>query len=106
MVRRRPRDLDGAGFSGLFETVVDSHLVGVEKPDPAIFRIALERMNAPPEPAVFLGDVPAVDVVGARAAGLTAVLRDRHDLYATIDAPRLRSISELPGWLSAQSLSG
>ncbi len=103
---RVERDLDGAGFSGLFETVVDSHLVGVEKPDPAIFRIALERMNAPPEPAVFLGDVPAVDVVGARAAGLTAVLLDRHDLYATIDAPRLRSISELPDWLSAQSLSG
>ena len=50
---RVERDLDGAGFAGLFETVVDSHLVGVEKPDPAIFRIALERM-----------DVPAMGTVG------------------------------------------
>jgi len=99
---RVERDLDGAGYAGLFETVVDSHLVGFEKPDPEIFRIALERMSVGPETAVFLGDVPAVDIVGARAAGLTAVLLDRHDLYATVDAPRLRSIAELPDWLSAR----
>jgi len=95
-------DLAGAGYEGLFETIVDSHLVGVEKPDPAIFRIALERMNAAPETTVFLGDVPAVDVAGARAAGLTAVLLDRHDLYASVDAPRLRSIDEFPAWLSSR----
>lgn len=99
---RVERDLDGAGFAGLFETVVDSHLVGVEKPDPEIFRIALERMSVSPESAVFLGDVPSVDIVGARAAGLTAVLLDRHDLYATVDAPRLRSIADLPDWLASR----
>jgi putative hydrolase of the HAD superfamily len=99
---RVQRDLDGAGFAGLFETVVDSHLVGVEKPHPEIFRIAMERMRVGPESTVFLGDVPAVDVAGARAAGLTAVLLDRHDLYPTVDVPRLRSITELPGWLSSR----
>ena len=99
---RVQRDLDGAGYEGLFETVVDSHLVGVEKPDPKIFRVAMERMGVEPEGVVFLGDVPAVDVAGARAAGLTAVLLDRHDLYASVDVPRLRSISELPGWLSSR----
>jgi len=93
-------DLAGAGYAGLFETIVDSHVVGVEKPDPAIFRIALERMNAVPETTVFLGDVPSVDVAGARAAGLIAVLLDRHDLYASVDAPRLRSIDEFPAWLA------
>lgn len=98
---RVERDLDGAGYAGLFETVVDSHLVGVEKPDPEIFRIAMERMSVEPETAVFLGDVPAVDIAGARAAGLRAVLLDRHDLYADLDVPRLRSIAELPGWLSS-----
>jgi putative hydrolase of the HAD superfamily len=97
---RVERDLDNAGFAGLFETVVDSHVVGIEKPDPEIFRIAMERMSVAPENAVYLGDVPAVDVAGARAAGMTAVLLDRHDLYGAIDVPRLRSIAELPGWLS------
>jgi FMN phosphatase YigB (HAD superfamily) len=59
-------------------------------------------MNVSPDTAVFLGDVPSVDIVGARAAGLTAVLLDRHDLSATVDAPRLRSIAELPGWLASR----
>lgn len=99
---RVERDLHGAGFAGLFETVVDSHLVGVEKPDPEIFRIALERMNVTPEMSIFIGDVPAVDVAGARAAGLTAVLLDRHDLYSEFEAPRLRSIAELPAWISSR----
>jgi len=92
------RDLDRAGYDGMFETVVDSHLVGVEKPDPAIFAIALERMRLRPESTVFVGDVPAVDVAGARAAGLIPLLLDRHDLYPET-APRLRSLAELPAWL-------
>jgi putative hydrolase of the HAD superfamily len=92
------RDLDNAGFAGSFETVVDSSLVGVEKPDPEIFRIALERMNLRPEHAVFLGDLPAVDVEGARAAGLRPVLLDRHDLYPEV-RPRVRSLMELAGML-------
>lgn len=99
---RVERDLESAGYAGLFETVVDSRLVGVEKPDPAIFRIALERMNVAAEATIFLGDVPAVDIAGARAAGLTAVLLDRHNLYTEIEAPRLRSIAELPSWLSSR----
>jgi FMN phosphatase YigB (HAD superfamily) len=60
----------------------------------------MERMSVAPETAVFLGDVPSVDVAGARAAGLTPILLDRHDLYASIDVPRLRSIAELPQWIA------
>ena len=97
---RVERDLDSAGFAGLFETVVDSHVVGFEKPDPAIFGIALTRLGTQPETAIFLGDVPAIDVEGARAAGITPVLLDRHDLYPDGDAHRLRSIEELPDWLA------
>jgi putative hydrolase of the HAD superfamily len=88
------RDLDRAGYQGMFETVVDSHLVGVEKPDPAIFAIALERMTLRPEAALFVGDVPSVDVAGARAAGLAPILLDRHDLYPDV-TPRLRALSDL-----------
>jgi putative hydrolase of the HAD superfamily len=97
---RVEQDLVAAGYGGLFETVVDSHVVGVEKPDPRIFRIALERIGAPPESAVFLGDVPSVDVEGARAAGIAPVLLDRHDLYPEVEAPRMRSIAEFEAWLT------
>lgn len=100
---RVERDLCSAGYEGLFEAVVDSHIVGVEKPDPAIFRIAVERMGVRAESCVFVGDVPAIDVAGARAAGIAPVLLDRFDLYPEADAPRLRSLAELPAWLDGDS---
>jgi putative hydrolase of the HAD superfamily len=93
--------LEAAGFGGLFETVVDSHLVGVAKPDPAIFRIALERMALAPERTLFVGDLPAVDVAGARAAGLAAVLLDRHGLYPDVNAPRIARLADLAGLLGS-----
>jgi putative hydrolase of the HAD superfamily len=93
------RDLDAAGYDGLFETVIDSSIVGVEKPDPAIFRVALERLGVAPEGTIFLGDVPAVDVAGAKAAGIAPLLLDRFELYPVSDTPCLRSITELPAWL-------
>jgi putative hydrolase of the HAD superfamily len=54
--------------------VLDSALVGVEKPDPAIFRAALAALDVAPAEALYIGDLYDVDVVGARAAGMEAVL--------------------------------
>lgn len=97
---RVEQDLYAAGYDGLLQTVVDSHVVGVEKPDPEIFRIALKRLDAQAGNTVFVGDVPSVDVEGARAAGLSPILLDRHDLYPDADVIRLRSIRELPARLA------
>jgi len=98
------RDLDVAGFAGQLDAVVDSHVVGVQKPDPEIFRIGLRELGAEAATSVFVGDVPAIDIVGARAAGIAPILLDRHDLYADADAPRLRSIRELPALLDEQGM--
>lgn len=98
---RVERDLASAGFGGLLDTVVDSHHVGVEKPDPRIFGIALERLGSGASRALFVGDVPAIDVAGARAAGIAPLLLDRHDLYENADSARIRRLDELPGWLEA-----
>lgn len=96
---RVAQDLDAAGYRGMLETVVDSHVVGVEKPDPGIFEIAMERMGINRNHTIYLGDVPSVDIKGARAAGVTPILLDRHDLYPDTDAPRLSSIRQLPDYL-------
>jgi putative hydrolase of the HAD superfamily len=98
---RVEHDLGAAGFDGMLETVVDSHVVGIEKPEPKIFEIALERLGSRAETTVFVGDVPSVDVAGARRAGIFPVLLDRHDLYPDADAPRLRRIHDLGDWLAA-----
>jgi HAD superfamily hydrolase (TIGR01549 family) len=66
--------LDAAGLRGFFDAVVDSGLVGIEKPDPRIFHIALEELGVRPEEAIYVGDLYDVDVLGARAAGIDAVL--------------------------------
>jgi HAD superfamily hydrolase (TIGR01509 family) len=59
-----------AGLTPLFAVMVDSHRVGAEKPDPAIFRAALEALHAPPETTMFVGDSLHRDREGARRAGM------------------------------------
>jgi putative hydrolase of the HAD superfamily len=66
--------LSAAGLREYFDVVVDSSAFGTEKPDPAIFRAALEALDVAPEEALYVGDLYDVDVVGARAAGMEAVL--------------------------------
>ncbi len=86
---------DRLGLAKYFDCLVDSFAEGVEKPDPRLFDIALARAGARPDRALHVGDLYHVDVVGARAAGLSAVLFDAADLYADCDCPRVRSLDEL-----------
>jgi len=89
-------DLGRLGLAAHFATVVDSHVVGVEKPDPRIFALALERLGAEASAAVYVGDVFAIDVLGARRAGLRAVLVDVLGCYpGPVDGPRIRALGEL-----------
>jgi putative hydrolase of the HAD superfamily len=64
-----PRHLDELGLSALFAAVVTSAEAGAPKPDPAPFRLALERLGSEPARTLHVGDEPA-DELGARAAGL------------------------------------
>src|SRR5262249_5769603 len=61
---------DRLGIGAAFDLVVDSGVVGVEKPDPGIFRVALDRFGLRAERALHLGDNFSTDVLGARAAGI------------------------------------
>jgi putative hydrolase of the HAD superfamily len=84
-----------------FHTVLDSAIVGVEKPHSAIFHIALARAGVEASEAVFVGDVHATDVGGARGAGLLGVLMDRVGAYTNPDCPRITSLPELEQVLSS-----
>ena len=91
--------LERVGLAGYFEAILDSHEEGVEKPDPRIFRRAMERTGARPESSLYIGDFYHIDVVGARAAGMDAVLLDPAGNHADKDVRRLPSIGGLPGLL-------
>lgn len=86
---------DRLELAPFFDAVVDSAVEGVEKPDPRLFRLALERLGTPKDAAVHVGDLYEVDVVGARAAGIRPVLLDEAGLYEGADCPRVRSLAEL-----------
>jgi len=83
------------GLLDSFDHVFDSHHEGVEKPDPRYFEIALTRSGASAESTIHVGDLYHVDVVGARAAGITPVLFDVADRYPDADCRRVRSLTQL-----------
>lgn len=95
------------GILRLFDVIVYSSEFGTTKPDPSIFRHALERMGVEPGDAWYVGDKPQRDICGAHAAGMTAVLVDSEHGGRVSDAPenvpdlRIRDISELPGVVEA-----
>ena len=99
MIGERLRELEilqvGPGMGVPVECVIDSGAVGVMKPDPRIFTIALDAMGIRPEDAWYVGDMPAIDVVGARRAGLRPVLMDPLGLHHDADYDRVGSLSDL-----------
>jgi putative hydrolase of the HAD superfamily len=94
--------LETFGLRAGLEFVVDSQLVGVEKPDPGIFAIALAKLGLPPEQTVYVGDILSVDAAGARAAGMHFVLVDPLGDYAPAGTPSLRRLEDLPALLAAR----
>ena len=93
--------LDGlfrdVGIRDHFDAIVDSGIVGVEKPDPRIFGFALDRFGVSPARALHLGDVFATDILGARAANIRCGLIDPFGHYegAHLDVPRVPGATEV-----------
>ena len=73
-------------LSPMFDTILISDVEGISKPEPQIFHRALERLNANPANAVFVGDHPEVDVAGARAAGMRAIWRRDPSVLRVVEA--------------------
>ena len=83
------------GLADYFDEIIDSHIVGVAKPDPRIFQITLERLGVTADEAKFTGDIYSIDVAGARAAGIEARLIDQHQRYTWVEHEKIRHIREL-----------
>ena len=90
------------GIGPYLDFCLTSAEIGVEKPDPAIFVAALERAGVAPPEAVHVGDQPRSDLVGARGAGLHAVLLDRGNWHQEMETcVRISQLPELVDLLAA-----
>jgi putative hydrolase of the HAD superfamily len=101
LVSNTGRDLSAfVAHHGLdVDVVLSSGSHGKVKPDPSIFRAALEQLGVPPQEAAMVGDSPEDDVEGARAIGMRAFLVDRDGRYPDHEE-RLTDLRALPAALA------
>lgn len=86
----------GDGVGAPMRTVIDSHVVGVAKPDPRIFEFALAHFAEFDRPRIaYVGDSVTMDIGGARAAGLHPILIDPFDDHPNGDFDRVAALSDL-----------
>lgn len=86
---------EGDGGLPRVAVIVDSHVVGIEKPDPRIFDIALEAVGLPAGRCAFVGDTVHFDVAGARAAGLHPIHLDPYGLCPGADHDHIAALGDL-----------
>lgn len=98
---RLPRVLGRLGLADAFEAVVWSQDVGVEKPHPAIFASALDRLDLEPPAVAHVGDRRRIDAEGAVGAGMVGLHLDRS---GTDEQADLADLSGLPAALPGQVL--
>lgn len=91
--------LDEAGLAERLSLVIDSHVVGIEKPDPRIFHLALERTGVAAGEALYVGDLYSLDVVGARRAGIEALLLDPVGAWPELDCVKVTDLFAVPALL-------
>jgi putative hydrolase of the HAD superfamily len=105
LMAQRLRDLEilqvGPGLGVEVASVIDSGAVGVMKPDPRIFELALTALNVAAADAWYVGDMPAFDVVGARRAGLRPFLMDPLALHTDATYDRIGSLADLAALIAS-----
>ena len=95
------QSLVDAGLRQYMAHVVDSALAGFEKPDPRILLHALAHTGASAERTLHIGDLYHADVVGARGAGVHALLLDPYDDWRDLDCPVARHLTEVADAMAA-----
>ena len=84
-----------AGLDQHLDYIGDSRLIGSEKPDPGIFQHVAAHLGVRPDQALHVGDLHAIDVVGAQRAGIPAVLLDPFDLWGERGCPKARDLTQV-----------
>jgi len=90
------------GLDRYLEAVISSAMVGLIKPDPHIFDVALERLGVAPDRSIHIGDHYYADVLGARSVGIHPVLIQR--FWSSEHRPDCPVVKDLYGLLDLLEL--
>ncbi|BBJ27177.1 HAD family hydrolase [Athalassotoga saccharophila] len=88
--------LKETGIAPFMDKIYDSQIVGIEKPDPAIFKRALSELSISADEAIFFGDMFYTDILGANRAGIRAVHIDPFGFYREWPGERIKNVSFIP----------
>ncbi|MFC1545144.1 HAD family hydrolase [Gemmatimonadota bacterium] len=83
------------GWTGYFDVMVDSKDIRIAKPDPGIFRFALDQLDLEANEMMHVGDYYSVDVIGARNAGVEGILYDPIGAYGPLDCRVITELGEV-----------
>ena len=89
------RKIECMGIASLFDTILISEAEGIQKPDPHIFKRAVERCSSLASETMFVGDHPEIDIQGAKGAGLVPVWKAVPYWQVSSDVLRINDLSEL-----------
>jgi HAD superfamily hydrolase (TIGR01549 family) len=93
------RELQRQGMRGYFERVYDSEVVGIRKPNPGIYELALRDLGLRPEEALFVGDMFYIDIWGANRVGIPGLHLDPLGLYEGWPGAHIQDLRQLLAWL-------
>jgi len=83
------------GLAAYFDHIIDSAIVGVEKPDERIFAMSLQKLQLPAASCLYVGDNYDNDIIGARNAGMIPLLIDPFDVVKENDVDRIHRLTDL-----------
>jgi len=93
------RKMHNANIREYFETITNSEMVGVKKPNPKIFNFALDSAKASPEQSVMIGDSLEADIEGAHNIGMETIYFDYKNLNNSNGYNRITTLKSLENYL-------
>lgn len=94
------KGLSDLGLAKYFQAIIDSHIIGYEKPDPRLFEHALMVCNTDPEQTLHVGDMYHTDIIGAKSAGIHSILLDPYDDWNVNDCPKQPDLLSVANFIS------
>lgn len=93
------KKMDNAKISKYFDTVTNSEIAGVKKPNPIIFNYALNSAQAQPHESIMIGDSLEADILGALEVGFDAILFNYHNFNAEAHIKQVKTLMDIKMYL-------